>query len=126
MKQIAAIFALCLLAAPVQAQEAPAPDTDGDVEEGFSLLNEGAKLLFRGLMDEMEPAMRDMGEAMGELQPALKDLLAKVDDLSNYEMPERLPNGDILIRRKADAPPLPEDTPEAEPGAPSDAPGIDL
>jgi hypothetical protein len=28
-----------------------------------------------------------------------------IDDLSAYEMPERLPNGDILIRRRADAPP---------------------
>ncbi|WP_096786567.1 AAA+ family ATPase [Rhodobacter sp. CZR27] len=122
MKRYVAPLALCLLLAPAQAQETPAPDPEADVEEGFSLLNEGAKLLFRGLMDEMEPAIRDMGEAMGELQPALRDLLAKVDDLRNYEAPERLPNGDILIRRKPDAPPLPQNAPEPDP----DAPSIDL
>uniref|UniRef100_A4WPH5 AAA+ family ATPase n=1 Tax=Cereibacter sphaeroides (strain ATCC 17025 / ATH 2.4.3) TaxID=349102 RepID=A4WPH5_CERS5 len=122
MKQCAILLALCLALTPVQAQEGPGPAPDEEMEEGFSLLNEGAKLLFRGLIDRMEPTMRDMGEAMGELQPALRDLLAKVDDLRNYEAPERLPNGDIIIRRKPDAPPLPEAPPEAGP----DAPGIEL
>ncbi|WP_145110491.1 AAA+ family ATPase [Cereibacter sediminicola] len=122
MKRIATILALCLVLTPAQAQEGPGLAPDEEMEEGFSLLNEGAKLLFRGLIDRMEPTMRDMGEAMGELQPALRDLLAKVDDLRNYEAPERLPNGDIIIRRKPDAPPLPEAPPEAG----TDAPGIEL
>ncbi|SNX68850.1 hypothetical protein SAMN05878503_102313 [Cereibacter ovatus] len=121
MRSLAAPLALCLLLSPALAQEAP-PDESGDVEDGFSLLGEGMNLLLRGLIDEMEPAMRDMGDAMAELQPALRDLLAQVDDLRNYQAPERLPNGDILIRRKPDAPPLPAPPPKAAP----EAPAIDL
>lgn len=115
MKRIALLLALS--AAPVWAEEtSPKPE----VEEGFSLMEEGAKLLLKGLMAEMEPALDEMGKALSEMQPALKDLqpkmlelLALVDDLTNYQAPERLENGDILIRRKPDAPappPLPDTT----------------
>jgi hypothetical protein len=117
MKQLIAPLALCLSLTAVQAQE-PLPEASGDVEDGFSLLGEGARLLFRGLMDEAEPMMDDMGQALKEMQPAARELLAMIGDLRHYEAPERLPNGDILIRRKADAPPL-EPLPEtAEPEAP--------
>jgi len=34
---------------------------------------------------------------LGPLLDALKD---KIDDISNYDPPEVLPNGDIIIRRK--------------------------
>lgn len=78
-------------------------------------MEEGAKLLLRGLMTEMEPAiddLRDMAEGMGpamelfaqEMGPALGAMLEQVDDLRNYQAPEVLPNGDIIIRRKPDAP----------------------
>jgi len=117
MKPVHLALVLCLsgaFAPPVLAQTA-APDGDGqDVEQGFSLMEEGAKLLLRGLMAEMEPALDEMGTALSELEPALKDLqprllefLALVDDLTNYQPPERLENGDILIRRKPGAPPAP-------------------
>jgi hypothetical protein len=33
-----------------------------------------------------------------------ESLLALMDDIGNYQPPERLPNGDILIRRKPDRP----------------------
>ena len=89
----------------------------------------GAKLLLKGLMSEMEPALDDMGRALSQMEPALKDLqpkmlelLALIDDLSNYQAPERLENGDILIRRKPGAPappPLPD-------SAPAPAPQTDL
>ena len=114
MKRIALILALS--ATPVWAEDPAAPE----VEEGCSLMEEGAKLLLKGLMSEMEPALDEMGQALSELEPALKDLqpkmlelLALVDDLTNYAAPERLPNGDILIRRKPGAPlapPLPDTT----------------
>jgi hypothetical protein len=117
MKRIALLLAL--VAAPVWAEE-PAPSPAPEVEEGFSLMEEGAKLLLKGLMAEMEPALDEMGKALSEVEPALKDLqpkmlelLALVDDLTNYQAPERLENGDILIRRKPDAPappPLPDGT----------------
>ncbi|MFZ9198802.1 MAG: AAA+ family ATPase [Paracoccaceae bacterium] len=116
------VVALCLCAAPAWAQDPPAPD---EVEEGFSLMEEGAKLLLKGLMADMEPALDEMGKALSDLEPALKDLqprmlelLALVDDLTNYQAPERLENGDILIRRKADAPappPLPDTSEDTAP-----------
>ncbi len=124
-------LALLLAASPIAAQEAtPAPEEDG---EGFSLMQEGARLLFEGLMDEMEPTLRDlegMTEEMAqqlepaleflstEIGPAFMALVARIDDMRNYEMPEFLENGDIIIRRSPDAPPFvppaPEETPEGE------------
>ena len=111
MKQIAAlIIALGLGVSPAIAQ-----DTDTDVQEGFSLMEEGAKLLMRGLMSEIEPTLEElrgsleemapvMREFVTEMGPALAEVLGQIDDLRNYETPEFLPNGDIIMRRKPDAP----------------------
>lgn len=114
-------FALCLAAAPLAAQSAdPAPADPAPEDEGLSLMQRGAELLLRGLMDEVEPGLRDMEQALRLMEPELRALVDMVGDLRNYEAPEKLPNGDILIRRKADAPPLPQDpaTPEATPPDP--------
>lgn len=107
----ALILSLSLI--PAGAQElppAPVPRTD----DAPSLMEEGAKLFFRGLMSEMEPAINEMGRladeiepALREMGPALRDLAAMMGDVGNYEAPVRMPNGDILIRRKPDAPSLP-------------------
>ncbi|MEO5620387.1 MAG: AAA+ family ATPase [Cypionkella sp.] len=107
MKQL--ILAISLLAAPLSAQTVAPPVTPpaSDVDEGFSLLQEGAKLLLRGMASQMEPAMKDMAEAMEKAAPQLQAILAMIDDVKNYEPPTRLPNGDILIRRKLGAPPVP-------------------
>ncbi|MGJ8621536.1 MAG: AAA+ family ATPase [Yoonia sp.] len=78
-------------------------------------MQEGARLLMRGLLDEMEPAITDlregfeaMGPALAEyaaaIGPALTVLLDQVDDIRNYQAPEFMPNGDIIIRRKPEAP----------------------
>ncbi|NEY91449.1 AAA+ family ATPase [Tabrizicola oligotrophica] len=126
------ILALALAATgPAMAQT---PSENEEVEEGFSLMEEGAKLLLKGLMSEMEPALDEMGKALSEVEPALKDLqpkmlelLALVDDLTNYQAPERLENGDILIRRKPEAPPAPPlPAPPLPESAPEPAPQIDL
>lgn len=88
-------------------------------EDGLSLMERGAKLFLEGLMDEMEPAIegfesmaREFGPAMVEMMeemgPVLNQLMEQVDDLSNYEPPVMLPNGDIIIKRKSEAPELPE------------------
>ncbi|TCP44041.1 AAA+ family ATPase [Rhodovulum marinum] len=112
MRVPALILAATLALGPAAAQDpAPAPAPDGDMREGIDLLGEGMRLFFRGLGDELEPALRDLAETM---QPAMKKLLEIVDDFDAYDLPERLPNGDIIIRRKPDAPPL-ETAPE--PGA---------
>ena len=51
----------------------------------------------QGLMNDMEPALRDFAQSMG---PALSDLLSEVEDWSAYHPPEILPNGDIILRKK--------------------------
>ncbi|MEO0467614.1 MAG: hypothetical protein AAF216_13820, partial [Pseudomonadota bacterium] len=88
-------------------------------EKAPSLMERGVEMFLEGLRQEMEPAMNDLqgfaedmgpafrqfGEAMG---PMMRDLFEKVDDINLYELPEVLPNGDIIIRRKPDAKPLEE------------------
>lgn len=107
---IAATLAIALTVSPVLAQ-----DDDSELQDGFNLMEEGAKMLMRGLMSEIEPkidelrgTMEMMGPAlaefMREIGPAFTALLEQVDDLRNYQAPELLPNGDIIIRRKPDAP----------------------
>ena len=92
-------------------------------DEGFSLVEEGAKLILRGLMEEMEPAIDDMRSMMEDFGPAMEDfvvqlgpvlsqLLQQVDDLRHYDQPRILPNGDILIPRSPDAPVWTPDAPE--------------
>jgi hypothetical protein len=108
---------LILAAILVQAsQPALAQDaTPGSTDEGFSLIEEGAQILLRNLMTEMQPALDDMGRLTEEIGPmvagltdemgaALADLLTRIDNLRYYELPEILENGDIIIRRSPDAP----------------------
>jgi hypothetical protein len=103
-------LALCLAAAPVFAQEAPA--TPEAQDDGFSLMEEGMKLVMRGMMSEMAPALDEMEKALKdagpmldglgeEIGPKLRQLVALIDDIKNYDAPVMLPNGDILIRRNA-------------------------
>ena len=91
------------LALPAHAQE----------DEGRSLMERGAELFFEGLAQEMAPALDDlrgMAEQFGpsmqsffeEMGPAFAEIMSEVEDWSVYEMPEILPNGDIIIRRKVD------------------------
>ncbi|MEM8629694.1 MAG: hypothetical protein AAGF74_00525 [Pseudomonadota bacterium] len=80
MKNIALILAIGL-ATPVTAEE-----SDGSLKEGMELFSEGTRMLLEGLLGELEPALDGLGEALS--------------DLSDYHMPEVLPNGDIIIRRK--------------------------
>jgi hypothetical protein len=109
-------LALTLAACPAFAQDAPrAPRADGD---GISLAQEGAKLILRGLMTEMQPALDEMARSLDEvgpkleglgdeLAPKLRQLVAMIDDFKNYDAPVMLPNGDILIRRNAPLVPRP-------------------
>ncbi|MCO4842876.1 MAG: hypothetical protein KC439_08210 [Yoonia sp.] len=112
MKQFIAYTAIALMTAlPLSAET----DDSAEVEEGLSLMEQGAKLLLRGFMTEMEPAIEElkgmseeMSDAMAlftaEMGPALAEMMTRIDDLRNYDSPEIMPNGDIIIRRKPDAP----------------------
>lgn len=103
MKRLA--LALVLAATPLAAQETPAPQG-----EGPGLMQQGAELFLRGLMAEMKPTLDDMQSALDQigpqldaLKPQIQTLIGLIDDVKNYHAPEKLENGDILIRRKTPA-----------------------
>jgi len=119
---LALLLVLLLAMPPAQAQmndSQPEPTEEGgSPDEGLSLMERGARLFLEGMRREMSPALEDlrdlvagMGPAMQDfiqrMGPAMAELLNRIDDLSVYEAPELLPNGDIIIRRKPDAGPLP-------------------
>lgn len=86
---------------------AAAQDAGRSVDDGMSLMEQGAKIIMRSLLDDLEPTIKDMKKdleaAAAEIGPALRELLAKIDDIRNFDPPEVLPNGDIILRRKAPA-----------------------
>ena len=91
----------CCLAAP-----AAADDSNSQIRDGFNLFEEGARLIIEGLVDEMEPMLEEITPFLEEeMLPFFQELAGLIDDLAVYELPERLPNGDIIIRRSPDAPP---------------------
>lgn len=99
MDRPAIALALLLAAAAPAAAQGPAPEGDG-YGEGLGLIEDGARLILRRLLADMEPMMRD--------------LATMIDDLGAYHPPERLPNGDIIIRRKVPLVPLPPGGEETE------------
>jgi hypothetical protein len=82
---LAAVLCAVLAAGTPALAEEPA----GDIAEGTDLMQEGAKLLLRGFMAEMGPALSQMEE--------LARLMGEWDQ---YYPPEVLPNGDIILRRR--------------------------
>lgn len=100
---IATLAGTLAIAAPAVAQDS---DTDpSDVTEGLGLLGEGTRLIFEGLMEEMRPMLEEARPYFeDEVLPFLNRMGELMDDVTSYELPERLPNGDIIIRRSPDAP----------------------
>lgn len=98
---IASLLAVSLHATSLQAEES-----------GSSLMERGAKLFLEGILKEVEPTVKDLQGMIDEMEPALKEfvermgpaletLLEAVEDFSAYHPPEVLPNGDIILRKKA-------------------------
>ena len=92
------------LAAPAAAQE------ESETERGFDLLREGSRMILEGILEDMRPMLEEARPFFEEeMLPFLESLGALMDDMTAYEAPERLPNGDIIIRRSPDRPwPTPE------------------
>jgi len=90
---LAAVFSLSVAASPLTAQDTDTSGPNPDLAEGAEMLSEGFKKLFRGLLGELEPA----GDAA---EQSWNDLVDWLGDLSAFEAPEQLPNGDIIIRRR--------------------------
>jgi hypothetical protein len=87
MKPIASFTAVLAIAAlPALAQTQDEAPRNPELSEGAQLLSDGMKLLLKGLMTEGSEGW--------------EKLVDWLDDISLYEPPERLPNGDIVIRRK--------------------------
>jgi len=106
----AIILTACLaLSTPALAQ-----DDDQGVRDGLGLLGEGSRMILEGLLDDMRPMLEEARPFFEEeVVPMLERMGEIVDDLSYYDLPERLPNGDIIIRRSPDAPEWGEEpTPE--------------
>ena len=101
----ALIFALCL-GAPARADM-----TDGMRED----LGEA----FRQLFEEMQPHLEDALKMLEGFE-----IFEAIDDPRHYQLPEILPNGDIIIRRRPDAPEF--HPKEAEPQQETDQGTIDL
>lgn len=106
---VAALLAL-LPHGPVQA-EASSP----------SLMERGLEMFLDGLQEGLGPSLTELQELMDqfgpsvrgflqEMGPALADIAKEVQDWSVYELPEILPNGDIIIRRKPAQPEAPIET----------------
>ena len=92
---LAAALVALTLASPALAQD----EDDGNrLREGWGLLSEGSRLLLEGLADEMRPLVDE------HVLPFLAELMDLIDDISMYDLPERLPNGDIIIRRRVPEP----------------------
>lgn len=105
--------AAALAAAPAGAQTAGEPEKP---------VSEQLEELIRGLVESVEPALERLRDTF--------QVLERVDSLEHYREPEILPNGDIIIRRKPDAPPFdpkeaPGTSPRTDPGAdPDEDPGV--
>ena len=96
-------LALLLLPTAALAQDEP------------GLIREGAGMVLRGLAEEARPAIDGLAGIGAdllptftvlarEMGPAFVDVFGRIDAIENYEGPVLLPNGDVLIRRRADAP----------------------
>ncbi len=112
LRASALALTFALAATPLTAGNSDAGSDNPELAEGVEMLSEGFRKMFRGLMGELEPA----GEAA---EQGWNDLIDWLGDLSVYEAPEQLPNGDIIIRRKPGAG-LPETGPETGMGQSTD------
>lgn len=96
MKQITLTALVALSLALPAAAQTPAPNPDAEISEGFEQLSEGLRRLLGGLLGKADEAGDEIGQGWARL-------IEQLGDLSEYEAPEILPNGDILIRRKPEA-----------------------
>ena len=91
------------IAAPATAQDDRSEPSN--VTEGLGLLGEGTRLILEGMVEEMHPILEEARPYFeDEVLPFLNRMGELMDDVTSYELPERLPNGDIIIRRSPDAP----------------------
>ncbi len=71
-------------------------------------------MFMRGLAQELDPALQQLQKMTAEMLPMLEKLQEQIGDFSQYHMPEMLPNGDIIIRRKQPKPVVDEENGQIE------------
>lgn len=112
----AALTCASAMAAGAQGWQPPSaetPESDGwgRNDSDDSPFERGLESFMQNMLKEAEPHLdrlgRDLGDTLNSLRPVLGDIGNLMDDAKNYQAPERLENGDILIRRRAEAPPPP-------------------
>ncbi|MHA3914241.1 hypothetical protein [Halovulum sp. GXIMD14793] len=105
MKHILALTFAITLAGPALTQDEKPPVEQRHFLDRYleDRMRDLAEELQRELTENLQPELERL---MGEMLPRLRELTELVGGLQYYEMPEILPNGDILIRRKSDAPPF--------------------
>ena len=112
------------LAEPVSAQTGPMPPAQDEPQQDaptpFADLFER---LLRGFLSEAEPQLRELERGFSALEPEIQRFLDELRGMTQYHPPEILPNGDILIRRREDTPPLEDHSaPNGDADPPSLAP----
>lgn len=98
-----------VLTQPVLAQSVLVQSADDSMPGPDKPISEQLEEAIRGLVESVEPALERLRDTFRVFE--------RVDSLEHYEEPEILPNGDIIIRRKPDAPALQTETPD-EPESP--------
>ena len=107
----ARVLAVSILAAGLAIAPAYGGSSGSGANAGDRPLSEQLDEAFRGLMEQMKPALDEFLETL--------KVLEGIDSIEYYERPEILPNGDVIIRRREDAPPLQRDDskePDEKPG----------
>ncbi|MGV8952181.1 MAG: hypothetical protein ACOH2M_13820 [Cypionkella sp.] len=72
--------------------------------------------MLRGMASQVEPTLKEMTDALAAAKPQVLELLKMMGDIDQYHAPERLPNGDIILRHKmpAELQTPPPDAPETD------------
>lgn len=103
------LAAALAMAGPALAQDYEPPKADDPAPDDS--LDRGIENFLNNLLGQAQPHLdqlgRDLGDTLNSVGPVFQDIGKLMDDVGNYQAPERLENGDILIRRRADAPPPP-------------------
>ena len=94
-------LAISIVAVGLAVAPAYGGHADGGAGTDDRPLSEQLDEVFRGLMEQMQPALDELLETL--------EVLKGIDSIEHYEHPEILPNGDIIIRRREGAPPMPRD-----------------
>ncbi len=112
----ARVLAISMLALGLAIAPANGGSEDIGADTEDRPLSEQLDEVFRNLIERMKPALDELLETL--------EVLEGIDSIEHYQRPEILPNGDIIIRRREDAPALPRPLPHDDGEDPAAKPGV--